>query len=129
MLKAEGIKVYALCPFYAETALVTDSMSISDIEKRFKGRVLQVPEVGAAMVEALKADKQGSVYAIIPDVPIMDLPSPNQVMFYAYVAVGMLMKKVNPGMAIIGPGTVGAVIIPLAFLFLYILYLLTCWVI
>ena len=42
---SEGIKAYAICPFFADTNLVKESVSIDDLQKKIKGRVLTVNEV------------------------------------------------------------------------------------
>ena len=49
---SEGIKAYALCPVFADTQLVRDSIKlygkskIEDLEKDTKVRVMDVSEVG-----------------------------------------------------------------------------------
>ena len=51
---SEGIKAYALCPVFADTQLVRDSIKlygkskIEDLEKETKCRVMDVSEVGQA---------------------------------------------------------------------------------
>jgi hypothetical protein len=51
---SEGIKAYALCPAFADTQLVRDSIKmyghskIEDLEKVIKTRVMNVSEVGHA---------------------------------------------------------------------------------
>ena len=51
---SEGIKAYALCPAFADTQLVRDSIKmyghskIEDLEKVIKVRVMDVSEVGHA---------------------------------------------------------------------------------
>ena len=51
---SEGIKAYALCPVFADTQLVRDSIKlygkskIEDLEKDTKVRVMDVSEVGHA---------------------------------------------------------------------------------
>ena len=51
---SEGIKAYALCPVFADTQLVRDSIKlygkskIEDLEKETKVRVMDVSEVGHA---------------------------------------------------------------------------------
>ena len=51
---SEGIKAYALCPVFADTQLVRDSIKlygkskIEDLEKETKCRVMDVSEVGHA---------------------------------------------------------------------------------
>ena len=51
---SEGIKAYALCPAFADTQLVRDSIKmyghskIEDLEKIIKVRVMDVSEVGHA---------------------------------------------------------------------------------
>ena len=51
---SEGIKAYALCPVFADTQLVRDSIKlygkskIEDLEKDTKVRVMDVSEVGLA---------------------------------------------------------------------------------
>ena len=42
---SEGIKAYAICPYFADTQLVRDAIPINDLEKKIKGRVLTIQEV------------------------------------------------------------------------------------
>ena len=42
---SEGIKDYAICPYFADTQLVKESVTIEDLQKKIKGRVLTVNEV------------------------------------------------------------------------------------
>ena len=39
--KAEGIKAYALCPYYADTELVRTAFDINDLQKRVNQRVME----------------------------------------------------------------------------------------
>ena len=56
---SEGIKAYALCPVFADTQLVRDSIKlygkskIEDLEKDTKVRVMDVSEVGHAFDQRL----------------------------------------------------------------------------
>ena len=46
---SEGIKAYAICPYFADTQLVRDTIAINDLEKKIKGRVLTIQEVKKKM--------------------------------------------------------------------------------
>ena len=44
--KADGVKSYAICPWFADTALVRNVTSLAKIERVTKHRVLTVEDVG-----------------------------------------------------------------------------------
>ena len=48
--QSEGIKAYAICPYFADTQLVRDTVSIEDLQRKIKGRVLTVNEVNIPCV-------------------------------------------------------------------------------
>ena len=50
--------------------------------------MLTVSEVGDTLMVALKCDVNGACYGVFPDCPLMDLPNPNTVVFYAYALLG-----------------------------------------
>ena len=45
--KSDGVKAYALCPWFAPTELVKESVGIAELEKKIKTRVLTIEEVKA----------------------------------------------------------------------------------
>ena len=51
---AEGIKAYAICPYFADTQLVRSSIAIDDLQKKIKGRVLTIQEVTTKISMHLK---------------------------------------------------------------------------
>merc|ERR1712241_398332 len=61
----EGVKSYAICPYFADTNLVKESVTIEDLARRIKGRVLTVTEVGHAFDLSLKLDKNDTCYCNI----------------------------------------------------------------
>lgn len=71
---SEGVKCYAICPFFADTALVKESTNISDLERRIKGRVLTVTEVGHAFEKSLEIDTNGAAWVVYPDCPPFIMP-------------------------------------------------------
>ena len=42
---SEGIKAYAICPYFADTQLVRSTITIDNLQKKIKGRVLTIQEV------------------------------------------------------------------------------------
>ena len=85
---SEGIKAYAICPFFADTALVRESVNISDLSKKIKGRVLTVNEVGHAMEHSLKVDENGACYVVYPDCPPFPFPDNNMALCLAMIGFG-----------------------------------------
>ena len=70
MSDSEGIKCYAIAPFFADTNLVrsifesdpetvknTGVENMEDLSKKVKMRILTVNEVGDAMIKSLQYDK------------------------------------------------------------------------
>ena len=58
--KKDGVKAMALCPFFANTKLVTSRISLDKLEKQYKAegkgtplqmRVLETPEVNRAVIK------------------------------------------------------------------------------
>ena len=49
-------------------------------------RVLTVEDVGNAFEEALIADKNGGVYIVFPDIPIIDYPELNKILILPVIA-------------------------------------------
>merc|ERR1712241_1587678 len=84
----EGVKCYAICPYFADTNLVKESTTIDDLTKRIKGRVLTVNEVGHAFELSLKLDKNGACYVVFPDCPPFAIPSTNMVALMAMIGFG-----------------------------------------
>ena len=71
----EGIKCYAICPYFANTQLVTDRIAIADLEKQFKNRVLTVSEVGNGFQQSLNIDQNGGCVVVYPDCPPFLVPN------------------------------------------------------
>jgi len=84
----EGIKSYAICPYFADTALVKESVTIEDLTRKIKGRVLTVNEVGHAFDLSLKIDQNGACYVVFPDCPPFPMPNPNMPTLGAMIAFG-----------------------------------------
>ena len=95
----DGIKAYALCPWFANTDLLKESTNIKELEKDTMFRVLTVEDVGNAFEEALIADKNGGVYIVFPDIPIIDYPELNKISILPVIAfakfASMLFPKLN----------------------------------
>jgi NAD(P)-dependent dehydrogenase (short-subunit alcohol dehydrogenase family) len=43
--KLEGIKAYAICPWFADTQLVRDTIALDELREKTKTRILTVTEV------------------------------------------------------------------------------------
>ena len=85
---SEGIKAYAICPFFADTNLVKESININDLTKRIKTRVLTVEEVGHAMEMSLKNDENGACWVVFPDCPPFVMPDVNLNLCKAMIGFG-----------------------------------------
>jgi len=88
---SEGIKSYAICPYFADTQLVRDAVSIDDLTKRIKGRVLTVSEVGHAFELSLKIDQTGECYVVFPDCPPFQVPNTNMTTLGAMIGFGTML--------------------------------------
>merc|ERR1711997_447481 len=107
MYENEGIKCYALAPWFADTNLVRSSLKQSSenpglwtrsgqsmttvevLEKSTKMRVLNVHEVGAALMKSLQYDKNGALYVIMPDAPLIEYPINETLEFYGVVMAAL----------------------------------------
>lgn len=96
----DGVKSYALCPFFVPTRLVLEEygagVSAEDAERRAakdiysysKSRMLAKEEVGEAMMHSLRRDADGSVYFIYPDLPLIEVPDSGVALISVLYAVG-----------------------------------------
>ena len=96
----DGVKTYALCPFFVPTRLVLEEygkeVSVEDAKRRAakdiinfsKSRMLAKEEVGEAMIESLKRDVDGSVYFIYPGLPLIEVPDSGVPLIAVLYAVG-----------------------------------------
>jgi len=92
--KQHGIKAFALCPWFADTQLLTDAgIDTSAINAKTKQRNLTIAEVGDAFTEALRLDSTGACYAVIPDCPIFDYRNPNFVLLFAMTTFGQTIGR------------------------------------
>jgi len=92
----DKIKAYALCPWFANTELVKETIEIGKLEKKVKFRALTVEEVGNAFDEALDADDNGGVFMVFPYVPIIKFPDLNQLFIIPVIAYAKLMSLCRP---------------------------------
>ena len=72
-------------------ALVKESITIEDLTKTLKGRVLTINEVGDAFDLSLKMDKNGACYVVYPDCPPFQMPNPNMPILFAMIAFGQYL--------------------------------------
>jgi len=105
----EGIKCYAIAPYYVDTNLVRSSFELSkenpgkwsvrgqtiasmeDLQKTTKQRLLNVHEVGQGLMKSLEYDKDGACYIIFPDCPLIDYPI-NQTL--EFIGIVMIAKRI-----------------------------------
>ena len=85
------MKSYALCPWFADTALLRQTATPDLVQRRAKTRCLTVNEVGNAFDLVLDRDVSGGAYGVFPDAPLMDLPNPNAPVFFAFAVVGKML--------------------------------------
>ena len=127
----DKIKAYALCPWFADTDLLKDSMGVNETEKETREslsnyfRVLNVGDVGDAFEQALDTDDNGGVFIVFPDTPIIKFPELNQLFVIPVIAYAKLMGLLCPHWKSID----GVYAIPLWFLLICaLLYLLFCFI-
>jgi len=104
----DGIKCYALCPVFVDTNLVREGLkskehkskarlggkpagNIEELAKATKMRVMTVNEIGDAMKKSLQYDKDGAVYAILPDMPLIEWPDDESARFMSIVMANMMV--------------------------------------
>ena len=96
----DGVKTYALCPFFVPTRLMLEEygkeVSPEDAKRKAakdvygfsKSRMLAKEEVGEAMMQSLRRDVDGSVYFIYPDLPLIEVPDSGAPLIFILYAVG-----------------------------------------
>jgi len=100
----DGVKAYALCPFYIPTRMVLEEPSFGNKEgtekeeatrnatqeifKRSKSRMLTMDEVSDMLAHTLKKDVDGACYFVYPDLPIIETPDPGPPLILSLMAVG-----------------------------------------
>ena len=94
----DKIKAYALCPWFADTQLFSDSKGVNETEKESREslsnrfRVLTVEDVGDAFEEAIEADDNGGVFMVFPDSPIIKFPELNQLFIIPVILYAKLLS-------------------------------------
>lgn len=102
MEEEEGIKAFAICPWFVPTRIVVGETSNENLEGReeriekvkrtikrqVKTRMLVKEEVSDAMMHIFRRDKNGSVNLVFPDIPVVEVPDHSYVYFMLLVAVG-----------------------------------------
>ena len=63
------------------------SKDIKELERKTGHRVLTVEEVGDSLIQSLKLDKNGAVYVIFPDVPLIEFTNIRNHFFYFQVSI------------------------------------------
>jgi len=116
----DGIKAYALCPWFANTDLLKESTNIKELEKDTMFRVLTVKDVGNAFEEALIADKNGGVYVVFPDIPIIDYPELNTNFILPVITFAKFVKPCFPKLKRINGISIIFVFLTTAFFISYI---------
>ena len=69
--------------------------SVAELEQKTGHRILTREEVGDAFMQSLQLDKNGAVYAIFPDVPLIEYPSIRNPFFYFVVAMAKVAARFN----------------------------------
>ena len=68
--------------------MVKESITIEELTRHIKGRVLTVNEVGHAFEMSLKIDQNGACYIVFPDCPPFQMPNPNMLTIGAMFTFG-----------------------------------------
>ena len=92
----DGIKAYAICPWFANTDLLKESTNINELEKDTMFRVLTIKDVGNAFDESLEADDNGGVYVVFPDTPLIKYPELNEVFMIPLIAYAKFVSICGP---------------------------------
>ena len=121
----EGVKAYALCPWFIPTRLVTDEYKglnseeaklkvAKEIHRESRGltRMLVVEEVGEALMHSLRRDADGAAYMVFPDMPLFEVPDPAYPFILCLFAVGKVASA-------LGKGSLNAKEVALVLLFLF----------
>ena len=129
----DGVKAFALCPFFVPTKLVTDEYKglsteesklrvAREIHKESKGltRMLVVEEVGEALIHSLKRDADGACYMIFPDMPIFEVPDPAHPFILCLFAVGKVANAL--GRESLGAKEVCIILLLLFYIGFYLLH-------
>ena len=129
----DGVKAFALCPFYVPTKLVTDEYKglsteesklrvAREIHKESKGltRMLVVEEVGEALIHSLKRDADGAAYMIFPDMPIFEVPDPAHLFILCLFAAGKVANAL--GRESLGAKEVCVILLLLFYIGFYLLH-------
>ena len=128
----DGVKTYALCPYFVPTRLVLEEygkeISTEDAKRKAakeiyaygKSRMLVKEEVGEAMIHSLKRDVDGSVYFIFPGLPLIEVPDSGATLIAILYAVGKV--AVGLGKESLSVGQVKVLLFVLLYVGLYLLH-------
>ena len=83
-------------------------------------RVLTVKDVGNAFEEALNADKNGGVYIVFPDIPIIEYPELNTTFILPLIAFARLASLCVPKLNRINGISVILLLLTITFFIFYI---------
>ena len=97
-----GLKCYAICPFYAKTDLVKEE-NFGRLERAFKTQLLEIEEVGEALMKSFESDESGSCHAVVPLAPTMTVPNFGPPMWKSLFIFGKITQKLPFELDIINP--------------------------
>ena len=139
--ESEGIKAYALAPWFAETRMVLEGFNedskfetrtgstiscVEDLKRVTRHRILTKQEVGEAMIQSLRRDKTGAVYVIFPDCALIEYPQFHNASFAVTVLIAKLATRL--GLEVMSPWQFLALALVVLFGIFYILQMLLCFV-
>ncbi len=87
-------------------------------------RALRKEELGQALVEALALDRNGATYAVVPDLPLLDVPNGTRILMLANMVVAKLLARLNLAPTVLGPRTVFGFAFAAMLLLLYLVQFL-----
>ena len=76
--QSEGIKSYAICPYFTDTALIRNLMTQEErmeAEKNIPMGFLKPKDVSTSLIRSLEDDDNGSAYLVVPQLPLLKFPS------------------------------------------------------
>ena len=119
----DQIKAYALCPWFADTDLVKETIELKKLEKKVKFRALTVEDVGNAFDEALDADDNGGIFMVFPDTPTIKFPELNKLFIFPIILYAKLVALCRPQWNRVN-GIYG---IPFLFLIIFFIFYILFW--
>jgi len=87
---SEGVKSYAICPYFADTSVFRETFNAEELTRQNK-KLLTLDEIGNSFDMSLELDKNGACYAVFPDCPPFPMPNISMALLGVMICFGKFL--------------------------------------